>query len=412
MIVWEVVGATDLGLGRDIDVVFSRSSDDGATWSPPKPLSESFAGDRAEDRQPAVATDGKGTWLVVWTSTQDLGGTSRRDRDIHYSLSTDNALTWSVPRALNSNAAFDWGDDESPDVATNDKGLWVVVWESTDSLGNTKGGDRDILFVRSSDAAKTWSSPEVVDAAARTDLGFDAAPRIVADAAGTWMVGWSSGGAFEDRSDFQRVVLVSRSNDETGSWSPPQTLSGAGDGDPPDFGPRLAGDGRGNWICAWSSSDTLGNTIGRDRDLLFSRSSDGGRTWSARAPLNREATSDSGDDATPELAVDQAGNWVAAWVSWDRRGASRGADADLLVAMSRDDGVTWTQSFILNSNARTDRGEDLTPALATDGSGLWIAVWSSTEAFGEIIAHDRDILAATGRFGREITGPPTRSAAP
>lgn len=417
VIVWQVVGANDLGLGRDIDVVYSRSSDDGAHWTPPKPVTDTFQTDRAEDRQPAVTTDGKGTWIIVWTSTEDLEALARRtaprrDRDIHYVVSTDNALTWSERRSLNSNGGFDWGDDESPDIATDDKGRWTAVWESSDSLGNTKGGDRDILYSTSVDAGKTWSPPDVIDPAARSDLGYDTSPRVAVDTAGTWMVAWSSGGVSDDKGGFQRGVFVSRSIDATASWDPPQALAGTSEDDRPDFGPRLAGDGRGNWVCAWSSADPLGDTIGRDRDLLFVRSTDGGRTWSTRAPLNREAASDSGDDDTPELAVDGYGNWVVAWTSWDRRGAARGADADLLVAMSRDQGANWTQSFILNTNAKHDLGEDTTPSLATDGSGTWITAWSSTESFGEVLDRDRDILVAIGHFGREITGPPSRPNTP
>jgi hypothetical protein len=406
VLVWQVTGAADLGLGRDVDVVFARSSNDGATWSAPKPLSETFAGDRAEDRQASIATDGKGTWMAVWSSTADVEGGTRRDRDIHFTVSTDNALSWSPPRALNSNASKDWGDDGSPDVAVDATGRWVAVWESSDTLGSTKGGDRDILFATSTDTGKTWTAPDVVDAGARSDMAFDASPRVAADAMGTWLVAWSSGGAAEDREGFQRGVLLSRSEDGAATWSPPQALAGESEDDRPDFGPRLAGDGRGRWICAWSSSDSLGDTIGRDRDLLLVRSDDGGRTWTKRAPLNREAAEDSGDDDTPELAVDGAGNWVAVWPSWDRRGASRGADADLLVAMSRDHGATWTPSATLNSNAKTDHGEDISPALATDGAGVWIAAWSSTETAGEVLGLDRDIQAAVGRFGREIAGPP------
>jgi hypothetical protein len=405
VVVWQVVGAADLGLGRDVDLVFSRSSDDGRHWTAPRPIAERFASDRSEDRQPSIATDGKGTWMVAWTSTDDLGGRSRKDRDIHFSMSTDNALTWSAPRALNTNAAIDWGDDEAPDVASDRSGRWVVVWQSADSLGNTKGGDRDILFTTSTDAGTNWSSPNVVDAAARSDSAFDTSPRVASDGARTWLVTWSSGSASAETGGFQRGVLVARSEDATATWAPPLSLSGASEDDRPDWGPRLAGDGRGNWICAWASSDDLGKTIGRDRDVLFSRSTDGGRSWSTRASLNREAADDSGDDDTPELAVDANGNWVAVWTSWDRRGATRGADADLLMAMSRDSGATWTPSYILNTNARTDHGEDTTPSLATDGSGLWITAWTSTETQGEVLGRDRDVLLASGRFGLEIAGP-------
>lgn len=406
VVVWQVVGAGGLGLGRDVDIVFSRSSDDGANWTAPRPLSERFRSDRAEDRQPALASDGKGTWVVVWTSTEDLGGSSRRDRDIHYAVSTDNALTWSVPRALHSNSGLDWGDDDAADIAVDEEGRWVVVWQSSDTLGNTIGGDRDILFATSTDAGSTWSPPDVVDAGARTDVEFDSLPRVAAGGDGVWLVTWSSGSVSDDRGGLQRGILVARSEDHAASWSPPVALSGTSDDDRPDWGPRLVGDGRGSWVCAWASSDDLDASVGKDRDVLFVRSSDNGRSWSERAALNREAAQDSGDDETPELAVDDAGNWVTVWTSWDKRDATRGADADLLMAMSRDAGATWTPSLILNSNAREDHGEDITPSLATDGRGLWVTAWASTETFGEVLGRDRDVLVAVGRFGREIAGPP------
>lgn len=410
VLVWQVVGAGDLGLGRDVDVMVSRSADDGVHWTTPKPLAEAFRADRAEDRQPALATDGKGTWIVVWTSTQDLAGGTRRDRDIHLSVSTDNALTWSPPRALHSNASTDWGDDDSADIATDGKGRWVVVWQSADSLGNTVGGDRDILFVTSTDDGRSWTAPDVVDAAARGDEAFDTSPRVEAGGEDVWLVTWSSGNVSNDVGGLQRGVVVARSADGTVTWSPPQSLSGASEDDRPDFGPRLATNRKGEWICAWASSDDLDATIGKDRDLLYVRSSDDGKTWTRRGALNREAAGDSGDDDTPELAVDDAGNWVAVWTSWDKRDAHRGADADLRTAMSRDSGRTWTLSYILNTNAEDDHGEDVTPSLATDGSGLWITAWASTESLDEVLSRDRDILVARGRFGREIAGPPEKGA--
>lgn len=409
VVVWQVSGAASLGLGRDIDIVYSRSVDQGASWSAPKPLAEKFTRDRAEDRQPALATDGKGVWVAVWTSTDDLVGQVKRDRDIHVSVSTDGALTWSPPRALNSNAAKDWGDDESPSIAVDGTGRWVVVWQSSDSLGNTKGGDRDILFASSPDAALTWTPPAVVDAGAKTDSLFDTTPRVAADAGGVWVVAWATGGISEDRSGYQRDVLLARTGDGGKTWSAPRSLAGARGDDKPEWGPRVAADGRGNWLCAWASGDPMGDTIGHDRDILFVRSSDGGLTWTERAPLNVEAGEDSGDDGSPELVTDGEGNWVAAWTSWEKRvGASgpSGADADIFVALSRDAGKTWSRSRHLNTNAPTDRGEDLDPTLATDGKGLWMSAWSSNETTGDVLGSDRDLLVAVGYFGNDVPGPP------
>ena len=53
-------------------------------------------------------------------------------------------------------------------------------------------------------------------------------------------------------------------------------------------------DGAGNWVAVWDSGDSLGGTIGTDHDILVSRSSDAGATWTAPAALNTNAATDSG----------------------------------------------------------------------------------------------------------------------
>ena len=60
--------------------------------------------------------------------------------------------------------------------------------------------------------------------------------------------------------------------------------------------PQVTTDGAGNWVAVWHSNDSLGGTIGTDADILVSRSTDAGGTWTAPAPLNTNAGSDSGDD--------------------------------------------------------------------------------------------------------------------
>ena len=40
-------------------------------------------------------------------------------------------------------------------------------------------------------------------------------------------------------------------------------------------------DGVGNWLAVWRSTENLGGTIGTDQDILVSRSSDAGATWTA-----------------------------------------------------------------------------------------------------------------------------------
>ena len=59
-------------------------------------------------------------------------------------------------------------------------------------------------------------------------------------------------------------------------------------------------DGTGNWVAVWQSDDDLGTTIGTDRDILTSRSLDGGSTWTAPVALGSNAASDSGEDFNPQ----------------------------------------------------------------------------------------------------------------
>ena len=102
-----------------------------------------------------MPADGSGTWVAVWTSTGALADTLGWDRDILVARSTDAGATWTDAVPLNSNAVTDAGDDWAGQIATDGAGTWVVVWESNDSLGGTIGSDFDILVARSTDAGGT-----------------------------------------------------------------------------------------------------------------------------------------------------------------------------------------------------------------------------------------------------------------
>jgi len=408
VVVWQSTGSAAAGpdsFGRDADILFVRSADNGVTWTAPAAVSSRARKDQGLDLTPALATDGKGTWIVVWSSTEDLTGSRRNDRDIQIAISTDDARTWSLPRYLNGNATRDWGDDESPDIATDAAGHWVVVWQSTDSLGNTIGGDRDVLAAASSDGGLTWSDPKPLDEAAAHDQRSDDAPRLATDRRGHWMTVWASSGATADRSRYDHFILSATSADNGATWRAPSPVTGGDDKQSREWNPRLATDGQGHWLCGWSSTDTLNGRLGRDRDVLAARSDDDGTTWSAPSPVNREAERDAGDDGSPEIATDGRGAWIAVWTTWDSRQRTIGSDGDLAMAASHDNGQTWTASAVVNPNAATDYGGDFNPAIATDRRGLWLVVWDTNEPEGGAIGTDRDLMVVSGRLSQEISGP-------
>src|SRR3989304_3230674 len=94
------------------------------------------------------------------------------------------------------------------------------------------------------------------------------------------------------------------------------------------------------------------------------------------AALNTNAATDPGADEYAQLTTAGAGNWVAVWGSNENVGGTIGSDLDILVSRSTDNGASWTAPAALNSNAGTDSiFPDDSPQVTTDGGGNWVAVW-------------------------------------
>lgn len=246
----------------------------GAPWSPTVFLHASMAADVGRDRFPRVAGDGAGNWVCVWESTSSLGGAIGTDYDVLYSRSSDDGATWSAPAALNSTAATDGtSSDLSPDVAWDSaNGVWLVVWQSTNSLGGTIGIDNDVFVARSTDAGATWSAAAPLNPDAATDqLGLednDNFPDVDVDGTGRFVAVWQRGPSPPTEYDIRRSISV----DGGVTWSAPELVNTNGAADSgADSEPRVAASADGHWIVAWNSRDDLAGTIGTDLDVLATR---------------------------------------------------------------------------------------------------------------------------------------------
>jgi hypothetical protein len=206
-----------------------------------------------------------------------------------------------------------FGNDESPAVARDAAGHVVAVWESTESIDDDAGTDQEIHVARSSDGGLTWSDTQILNSNAATD------------------------------------------------------------GTNYDFEPQVATDGVGTWIAVWSSYDSLGGTIGNDEDVLFSRSTDNGATWSPAAALDPNAAIDQGNTADRvQIAMDASGNAVVVWASDDPLGALGDYNGKILVSRSNNSGMSWAAAIKIDASPAFDDE----PSLATDGAGTWITAWT------------------------------------
>jgi len=404
--VWQST-SFDALVRTDFDILVSGSVDDGFTWTGQAELNSNAGTDQpAEgDLAPQLTTDTDGSWVAVWQSTVGYNLPSppppalpiEADLDILVARSTDDGATWTAQVALNSLAATDIGMDESPQVTTDGAGIWVAVWNSNqdynqpcrpqdtcppDKLPDT---DFDILVARSADDGATWTAQVALNSRATADGrglpnngGTDKNPQVTTDGNGVWVAVWNSDDGYNAPRDPDHDILAARSMDGGATWTAQVNLNtNAGIDFEDDLLPQLTTDRQGVWVAVWESKESLGDTIGTDADILVARSSDDGATWTAPAPLNSNAASDTGQDQAPQLTTDAQGAWIATWHSRDSLGGTIGTDADILVARSMDDGVTWTAPAPLNTNAADDSEDDNSPQVTTDESGAWVAVWQS-----------------------------------
>lgn len=371
----------DLGL----DSVVNRTA--------PMVLNTSAYTDAGSDFEPKLATDSAGNWIAVWQSTVNLGGTIGADSDIFYARSIDNGITWSAPDALNSRADVDITSDFDVQLTTDGAGTWIAVWEATDPIDGTIGFDFDILCARSTDNGVTWTAQAPLNSHAFTDNAGDFDPQLTTDGAGTWIATWESEVNLSGSIGFDHDILYARSTDDGATWSTASPLNtNAATDNEDDNSVQLATDGTGNWIAVWASEDDLGGSIGIDSDILYSKSTDGGVTWTAPSPLNSNAATDMGSDHDPHLTTDSSGHWIAVWNSENDLGGTIGTDSDIHYSKSSDAGATWTNPAPLNANAHADTGGDSRPHLTTDGAGNWVAVWESVDSLGGTIGTDLDTI--------------------
>lgn len=130
----------------------------------------------------------------------------------------------------------------------------------------------------------------------------------------------------------------------------------------------------------WVTHWTSNPTPGLEYDNYSARSTNNGVTWTGPVIVNSDNGIDIGQDITPQLATDRQGTWMAVWMK--NVGPGTGADSDTFYARSFNNGTTWTAMAPLASHATTDTLYESFPHVATDRQGNWVAVWHAQDVNG------------------------------
>ena len=215
-VVWE----DDTNSGSTIS--YSRSSDNGATFSAPKNLS----GTLSNSTESQIAVDAAGNIDVLWADS------TPGNFAIFFSRSTDQGATFSTPQNLSSSPT----NSLHAHIGVDTTGGVYAVWEENVAAD---AGNKDIFFARSSDSGATFSAPTNLS----NNFGNSAKASLIVDATGAINLSW------EDATPGLTNIFFARSQDAGATFSAPQNLSNDS-GSSTDA--QIAADKSGNLNVVWS----------------------------------------------------------------------------------------------------------------------------------------------------------------
>jgi hypothetical protein len=282
----------------------------------------------------------------------------------HAAYSQDAGHSWQVADGV-APKNFRVSGDVS--VAFDHQGHAFICYIAFDKLGSfnywAHGATRNGIFVRRSlDGGKTWEAEHVPVAENPSEPGipFEDKPYIVADnSKGPYAGNLYVGWTRWRIADSQ--MLLSRSTDDGKTWSKPVEI---------DAHPGLPRDDNGaaeGFDGVVGPDGTLYAIWSQDDDLMFTTSHDGGKTFShARAILHTASIMFAIEtleraNGFPQIAIDPTSKRL--YVTWSDY---RNGDVDVFVATSDDGGQHWTAPTRVNNDPVHNGAEQFFQWLAVD----------------------------------------------
>jgi Neuraminidase (sialidase) len=289
--------------------------------------------------------------------------------NVHAAYSVDAGHTWQAAEGADPKNYRISGDVS---VAFDNQGHAFLCYIAFDKLGTfnywAHGATRNGIFVRRSlDGGKTWEADHVPVAEQPTAPGipFEDKPYIVADNTRSRYAGnLYIGWTRWSLTDSQMVF--SRSTDDGKSWSKPIEI---------DAHPGLPRDDNGaaeGFAGVVAPDGKLYAIWSQDNEIVLTTSHDGGETFSrARAVIHTAPIMFAVDtleraNGFPQIAVDPKSKRL--YVTWSDY---RNGDLDVFIATSDDGGKRWTAPTRVNNDSVHNGAEQFFQWLAvdpTDGS--------------------------------------------
>jgi hypothetical protein len=344
-----VVGANNWQAGNGQYEVFAYTTfDGGLTWSSSQPYINRNAS-RLNAADPTVAFGRNGEVYFAFVALSPAQGA------VAVSRSVDGGLTWASQAWATS---FNTGADKPALGAGN--GALYLYFQNGSLLGTI-----------SRDGGATWSSASVIDG-----VGRNAAPVI--DAKGNVNVFYTSNNSIKlARAGSGSTQYAIRTVANIVALQPRPAHYRA------NIYPAAGVDARGNLYVAWAD----GRNNGHGNDILYTRSVNGGSSWSS--PVTVNADGGSADQLMPALAVGKDGAVNIAWL--DNRNDSANYNYDVYMARSVDGVSFGANQRVTNVSSNPDNDPRTQGSMIGDyfalgaGDGVVYPFWTDTRNNNEDI---------------------------
>jgi hypothetical protein len=315
-------------------VLVSKSADGGMTWSEPATLIRDTSDFNFNDKESITADSTNSNFVyAVWDRSRHPGGNPNLNAfhsfafrgDPYFSRTTNGGATWEPPRNMFRRNANLWTIGHQIVVQPN--GTLIDIFNLSQGSGVQPSGQTWEAVMRSTDKGATWSDPikiapwvavNIDDPETGDPLRVgDFLPDLAVDPTNgalyaAWSDGSQTGGATAD-------VVLSKSTDGGLTWSEPVKVSGNPAG--VDAFTHSV-DVSANGTIAVTYYDLRNNTSDPNTlptDYWIRYSTNGGTTWSAEqhvaGPFDMRTAPDAGGFFTGDYAgLDHAGNTFVPFV--------------------------------------------------------------------------------------------------
>src|SRR5581483_6627636 len=284
--------------------------------------------------------------------------------NVHASYSNDTGQTWQPADGV---APKNYKVSGDVSVAFDNQGHAFVCYIAFDKLGTfnywAHGATRNGIFIRRSlDGGKTWEENHVpvAEQISTPGIPFEDKPYIVADNSKSKYAGNLYIGWTRWRLNDSQMV-ISRSTDDGKTWSSPVEIDGHPGLPRDDNGAAEGFDG------TVGPDGTLYATWSQGDDIMMVTSRDGGKTYSHAKPIIHTApimfaidTLDRANGFPPIAADSKSGRLYVTWSDY------RNGDIDVFLASSSDRGKHWSSPIRVNNDAPHSGAEQFFQWLAVD----------------------------------------------